>query len=64
MGLAHRLEYSWIRLLASRLAGAYSVHVEYISMDSSTPQMQEACMFVVSTILQVFPAMSCSLLGR
>ena len=29
MGAAHRLEYSWVRLLASKSGGACSIYVEY-----------------------------------
>ncbi len=55
MGVAHRLEYSWVRLLASRLGGACRVHVEEWH-DAVTLHMQEACLLcVVSPFLQVLP---------
>ena len=56
MGVAHKLEYSWVRLPASMPGVACSVYM--MSWHGAiTLQMQEAClMCVVSPFLQMIPA--------
>ena len=56
MGVAHRLEYSWVRLLASKSGGACSAYI--ISWPGAIIlQTQEACLScIVSPLLQMMYA--------